>query len=335
VGFNRLHGERLITYIQALFSEDLSIYENQPRSEFFVRLIAPVVHFTPDYWIAGLYLSFLSFLCFWSLIRVVSERYPQNKWTLYFAFAFFPSVIIWSSGILKDTIANGALALLVALTLQFYWNRKLNPLVVLLLLTSIWVLASIKFYALGIWVTGSMLLLTTSLPYKWKASLYIGILILGWIFMRFLHPWMSVERLPLTIYENHQQILAISDPNSIISFPGFVPSYPSMIINLLPASIYGLYRPFLWEHGEWISLYVRIENMVLILLSLWSATQWRKFRRNPEIWIGLFCIMILSAFITLATPNIGSLARYRSIYLPYFVFIIGIIPLKNLHNRWL
>jgi len=156
---------------------------------------------------------------------------------------------------------------------------------------------------------------------------------IGILSMKYLHPWMRLERLPLTIYENHQLILEKSTPTDIMKFNGLSPTYISMMIYFPWAVIGGLFRPFIWEHFEWISLGIRVENLVLTLLVFLNLYKWRKTTLTPLVLCCVLFIITLSGFITLSTPNFGTLTRYKSLYLPYFVFIISIIPYQYIFLR--
>ncbi len=330
--FNNSTDGKLTSYLHALFFKDIPILGNEPRTQFFVKLISPLVLFTPDYWILSLYMSLLSFVASWYFLTKVTTQFPDLRFPAYFAVLFFPSAIFWTSGILKDNLASVAAMFLIGSLLSFYWGQRLKAIEIIVAALCLVILIQLKFYAAGVlMVCGLLLLLSGFLSnhsLSVKLSAYLSVLILGFFLMEYLHPWMRLERLPLTIYENHTLILQRSSPNDVLTFMGLNPTYGSMMANLPLAIVAGLFRPFIWEHLEWISIGIRMENVVLIILVVLNLYKWRKISPVPIVITGLLLIFTLSGFIALSTPNFGTLSRYKSLYLPYFVLLISIIPFR-------
>ena len=148
------------------------------------------------------------------------------------------------------------------------------------------------------------------------------------ISMQFLHPWMRLTRLPLTIYELNQQIRVAGNPVNEIAGLGISPNYFSLAFYTLPALFTGLFRPLPWEHFTLWSIFVKLENLLLLYFTTITIFNWRQIRLNSTIKSLLFFVIVLSVFITLTTPNYGTLFRYRSIYIPFFLLLISIIPFR-------
>ena len=102
-------------YSRIIFQEvDLeSAYKGEWRTAFFVKMISVVNIFTiSNYWISSLWFSFLSFLASFYFFRNVVKHFPTSEIIAALAFLFFPSVIFWSSGIIKESVGLAALFIL-------------------------------------------------------------------------------------------------------------------------------------------------------------------------------------------------------------------------------
>ena len=64
---------------------------------------------------------FFAAFCFWSswkLYKTLSMRYPKNRHYVGFIIFFFPSIVVWTSGLSKDTLAWSCFCLIVHYTLH-------------------------------------------------------------------------------------------------------------------------------------------------------------------------------------------------------------------------
>ena len=77
------------------------------------------------------------------------------------------------------------------------------------------------------------------------------------------------------------------------------------------------------------------ENAALLVATLMALPAMRYIARSPHrlllvsliVYTGMLCV-----FITLSTPNFGTLCRYRVGYMPFFVFLV-LIPRFNPPQR--
>ena len=309
-------------------SNDIPEWESQPRTSFFGKLISPVVFLTRDYWLTTIYLSLFSFLGYWYLVQILVSKYPNYRWVIVAGFFLIPSSL-WSAGILKETIINPAFMICLGVFLKYFWKRSITIPESVLLVIMLLIVFKLRFFYGGFFVIG--VLVAVVLSYFWHSKLkyatIVSVLILaiGFFSMEFLHPWMSPDRLPLTILENHQQILTRSQPSSAIQFE-LESTYPSLLYNFPKAITTSLFRPFIWEHNEWISLPERVENLILATLTLCSLFYWKKIKPGPLLISGLFFIFCLSGFLALSTPNFGTLSRYTSLLTSIYFLIVAYVP---------
>src|SRR5690606_33751851 len=104
-----------LAYLRFLWATDLShdifseLLFTQPRALFFSKLTSVFCLFTgTNYWITGLYFSFIAFVFSWYLVRIIVNQFSIVAPAV-FAFLFFPSILFWTSGIIKEALALPAL----------------------------------------------------------------------------------------------------------------------------------------------------------------------------------------------------------------------------------
>jgi hypothetical protein len=105
------------------------------------------------------------------------------------------------------------------------------------------------------------------------------------------------------------------------------------LIALWPESVvFCLYRPFLWEgFRSPVILLASLENTVLLLLSLralWHALiSPRVLAASMRSSLFLCCLLFVLLFafaVGLATPNFGTVSRYRIPVIPFFIGVLAI-----------
>ncbi|MEQ9147633.1 MAG: hypothetical protein RLP13_05105, partial [Cytophagales bacterium] len=99
----------------------------------------------------------------------------------------------------------------------------------------------------------------------------------------------------------------------------------SIIVNLPIAFVNAFLRPFPWEWQNIQMFIYSIENYILLSAFLFFVFKSNRIAKHQYIIILL--ILVALTFVSLATPNFGSLYRYKSICLPFLMFIL-IHPLK-------
>lgn len=314
-------------YLISFSKNQLPWFYGEGRTDFFLKLVFPIAWICKfNFWLTGLYLSFLSFLATWYFVRTTSNIYPHLRWMIYYAFLLFPSVIFWSTGIMKESIVNSLLSISFALIFKAYYENRRAFYIISIL--PIFLLFLLKFYLLPpillglFWVFIHTRLNIAKTILAFSAFLLISFFSLVWI-----HPWLSLDRLPITIYENFSHVLQNSQEP--ISGMALKPTYLSLFKHSLVGIVTALYRPLIWEYYEILSWPYKIENVYLIVFSIISLSHFRRIKASPLLVGTMIFIISLSVIISLTTPNYGSLYRYKSTFLPYFVCIVSIIPFQK------
>ncbi len=106
-------------------STSLELWQ-QPRAFFMVKLVSVLCLLTyNNYWLCSLYLSLLSFAGLWTLANTLVTLFPSSGKAAGIAFLLFPSVVMWSSGVTKESIAIACIAGFIHMCLS--WKFGLLP----------------------------------------------------------------------------------------------------------------------------------------------------------------------------------------------------------------
>lgn len=84
--------------------------QTEPRTFFFVRLMSFLYAFTQgNYFSMSIYLSFFSGIATWKFARQLVKLSKENKFVIYTALLFIPSITFWSSGLMKESLMTIAI----------------------------------------------------------------------------------------------------------------------------------------------------------------------------------------------------------------------------------
>lgn len=311
-----------------------SLYYQNDRALFMVKLTSLTNLLSFDnYWVSSLYFSLLSFFSSWKLSTTLTRYYPSAKAAVTLSFLLLPSAVFWSSGIVKESLALATLYYVLHVFLLFYKESKITWYRVILLVVSSWLLYIIKYYYVAVLMP---VLLTAILHQKiskrmttdsfWlHTALWIIIFVCLSLSVTQLHPNFYLDRFLWVLYNNYQDFISFSQPGDVMLFPFLKESWVSVLLLSPWAFMSGVFRPFFWESTNLFQAVASIENLLLLLLTLTALPSLRALSRHTDRMLLLAAIVYcftLSTFLTLSTPNFGTLIRYRVGFLPLFVFLI-------------
>lgn len=310
-----------------------------PRALFLVKIASVFSILSYDnYWVSAAYFSLFSFLGSWFLVRKISLFFPQFTGAAAVAFLFFPSVVFWSSGLIKESLAMAAVFYLSGIFLNLWYQKKIKILDWILVILSTWIVWQLKYYFAAVFFAVSVnslfyksLLNRIIKPKSFRSEIVIWMItfIVPFMIATQVHPNFYPERLLEVLVENYKAFYAVSAPEDLIHFRSLEPTLWSVLLNAPWALVSGLFRPFLWEAGTLFQFLVSIENLLLLAGTAASLYSVKRIIKAPERMLIFSCfvyILWLCVFITLSTPNFGTLSRYRVGYIPYFAFLIFCSP---------
>ncbi len=331
--FNSTHASKMGAYLAALFS-DIDPYHGNPRTVFLVRLMSPLALLVGgNYWLLSFYLALFSFWTGWSLIRALVGAYPDIRPLALFGIGFIPSLLFWTSGLSKDTISMGCFFFLVGLLIASLHSKPARSWTYALGMLLFWVLFMSKHYLAGALFFVAIFVILDSYVIRhgfWiRIGSLIAVLAIGAVGIRYFFVRLRPERFPTTFYELHEITKANTPPGKLIAFD-LQPSWFSLFSNLPKALWSGLYSPLPWDALNIFSFLQGMENLVLLILTLMSLRFLAHARFQDRFVIAaILFVLILGTLLPLASPNLGSLSRYRVAYIPFFFLLISTLPYKQ------
>ena len=312
----------------------------EPRAIFMSKVVSIFSIVTGgNYWMISVYFSLISFFGCWYFVKQVHLYIPSITWPAVVSFLFVPSIVFWTSGIIKESLAIGALTFIAGLFVKFWFGSQVRWSSWILAGLAAWMAWNLKYYFAAIFFT----IVITTIIHKlvWVRSSSFRSHWIVWILTfslllsisSFLHPNFSPSRFFRVIVENYQAFQNISEPGDALRF-GWMEKPSVKILYNAPAALFsGLYRPFLWEATDnFFQAWIGIENLFLAALTIVAFKSIKQTRRSPHrillLAIAVY-VVILCVLLTLSTPNFGTLSRYRTSYLPFFVLLLLSSPKIN------
>ena len=296
-----------------------------------IRLNA-LIHFISfgNYQIHNILFNFLSFMGLIAIWKFLKAKFPVKKWMLILCLFLFPTVLLWTSGVLKESILIFALGFF----LYFFFVKeglKYKGMAIIFLA----LLFGIKPYVIISLLPGFVILALLKIP-NWKPvkALIIGLVLtigLG-LLIHFFSP-MKVMDLVLDKQQVFSILAKANDAGSLYYFPE-MKSYSDLFIYAPLAFFNTLFRPFIWEANGMFSVLAALENLLIIafLFVLVFAFKKRKLEKW-ELFLILF-IAVLSVLIGLTTPVFGAMVRYKMPLMPFLLILIFMrINYQKIYNK--
>ncbi|MCK5846221.1 MAG: hypothetical protein KAG84_02200 [Bacteroidales bacterium] len=307
---------------------------NTTSNKFFIRYLAFLSIFTlGTYGGIVVITTFLSFTGLWWIFLFFYSKLRNLKWVIFAIIFFTPSILYWTSGVLKEGLLIFALSLI--LNCGNYALQGKHPIKrSIIILLSFLVIFSIKPFILFI-------LIPPILAYLWlhfrpTQRTLIPYFMMGFIAFSFASEsgkYMEHSVFDLLL-EKQLQItdLAISEnSSSLISPIAFQANSLSIAANSPIAVINTLLRPMPWEVNNIFSFFSTIENMSILALIILIIIFPRKDVDDPSlVWFSFVFSISLFVVIGLATPVLGALSRYRVPGLIFF--LLGLVQLLDIER---
>jgi hypothetical protein len=283
--------------------------------------------------------SFASFFTGLAMYQALREELPdRSSPRLMFACLFVPSVVFWSSGLLKEAVTlSGVFAMVVG----GHWIARHHRFITgsLAMLAGAAVVAMLKAYILvpfglaaGVWFYMAGLRRGRA-PQLKLLNLLLGSLLAVALILGTgkLFPEYSIEALPEEA-ARHQEIgqrfsgeadymlageeaMERSDDRSI-----------QAQVALAPIALFtALFRPTIFEARNLQMFVNTLETTALLALALLAGYRRGVLRRLTQTPILMFCLVFalgLGLGVGLATTNLGTLSRYRMPLVPFFVLLL-------------
>jgi len=327
-----------VAYLSFLFTDEIPEYvkvqliNSQPRSLFLVKFMSVFSWIGGNnYWISAAYFSLIAFVASWYFFIVVTSLFENSWLAAALSFLFFPSIIFWSSGLIKETLALAGIYISAGVFLKFIHQQKVNWFEWTIALYGFFVAWSLKYYWTALFgavvFTYVIVFLLSSRFLVFQKYKVVGWLII-FVFLcgtaSLLHPNFYLNRFLEVLITNHDDFIKISADDGLIHFYKLHASWASVILNSPWALFSGLLRPFIWEASGMTAILASLENLLITILLVSALSGFGK--KSPHrllLFSTIIYIAMLCVFLALSTPNLGTLSRYRVGFFPFLIFIIS------------
>lgn len=280
----------------------------------------------------NVFMSFLSFIGMMGIYKVFVKYYSKKKYLLIIAIFLFPSVILWSSGALKEGIVMFSFGIgfwsfynIINMNFKIFHFIGLSIGIFLLLIS--------KFYVLIAALPGLIFLVWYYISKNKKhIVLKFTVIHVLFILLAFYSKYISKYDFPDIMsrkqYDFICMVEATGDVGSFIEIPLLKPTVKSLALNSPVAFFRTFARPHIFEIHNMMSLPAALENLIIILLLILSIVFFNKNDLNINLGLLLFCLsftIILFTLCGLTTPVLGALVRYKIPALPFLIIIFTVL----------
>ncbi len=341
-------GLRLLTKTGTERSPDLYEYSQHiwyyrdPASYFIIRLTTIFDLFTyHTYSTTALFFALINFSGMWAFFSAVQKKYPQyTKW-LGIGILFFPSLVFWGSGILKDTITLAAVGWMTWALLHWFEFNKKSLKVISIFIFGTWILFSIKIYilicflpAVAIWLFLTRIgrirnpvlkiLIAPLLLFIFGLSAYLSMVQITFDNEKYAFDKIA-ERARITAYDIRYGWGARTGGDGGYDLGELDGTWQSMI-KLAPSAInVSLFRPYLWEAKNSLMLMAALESSLIGILTIWVfafRSGFKKILSDPFLVFCALFVLLFAFAVGVSTYNFGTLMRYKIPILPFYLILL-------------
>lgn len=275
-----------------------------------------------NYYINSLFFNFFCFLGHVAFYRVYSQVYITKNTAVLICCFLLPSTLYFSSGIHKDGIVFTALGFLFYAVHQSLQKQEFNFKRTAVILFAFTALFFVRSYVVLL-VTPALLLWILVYRYKLPVikTFFIGYAAAGILFfgLRFSTGGFN----PLEAVTKKQEAFFMLDKAATqVPLDTLQPNFASFAKNAPQAFNHSFLRPHITELHIHNLLPIIIETLIYhiaFIVFLFRRQKSYQTKNLPLLLAGVFFGITLFLFIGYIVPNLGSIVRYRSIYL---IFII-------------
>lgn len=306
-----------------------------------------------------MWFSFISFLGLWKLVLVLQNEFRSVKFItpIVVSVLFLPSVVFWGSGLMKDSIAIGALGYFMY-SFSSIVKGKLPKITNLLIGTfSGLILIFIKPYIIITFLPAFLFWAVLNLKNKIKnrllrvLSLPI-ILLIGAIITVFsvssiseFSPRYKMDNVvnSARVYqENHYS--AEGGSTSLGTGSGYtLGSFDNSVLGIAlvaPAAVnVTLFRPYIFEISSPIMVFAALESSFFLILSLiilfkgGIRLNLKIIKSNSFLSLALTFTLLFAFAVGFSSYNFGALVRYKIPCIPFFAFTLFFLRIKLNEER--
>jgi len=273
----------------------------------------------------ALFMAFMSFIGLTAIFRAFVGLFAQREKWLFFAIFAVPSVVFWSSSLLKEGPLFMCLGLFMLSALRIFQTTH-SRIDLLIAPVSFVFMFYIKGYVIITLIPALIFLLWIRISgynriwFKW-----IAVHVLCFVFAQQGHFFFRGGDFLYVLHKKQvdfYNIAYLRNAGSLVSIPP-VTGVKDFVINYPQAFALTYFRPFLSEaHGlaDWA---FAVENVMLLLLICFALLRMHRVKGYPAalMMMMLSFVLALAAVLGNTVPILGAMVRYKIPAMPFIVIV--------------
>ncbi|MDB5203116.1 MAG: hypothetical protein JWQ27_2525 [Ferruginibacter sp.] len=337
---NRTTFSEIFLYDYSFFRDNFNLIGSVNNNGFMVTKIALLFSYLgfSRFLITTLLFSVIAYAGLFTLFKIFARQIPRLTGMVAFFTIFFPSIAMYGSGILKDTVCMTALCFMFYYSYQFFISKIYSLRYAAMIVLCAYFIIVIKSYILAAFLAPFAIFLVIQVIRRIESAalrtisfILIFLLGIGIIFVM-LESIMqtlgiqSAEQMQNEMQNLQSEYAKMNDnADSNFSIGAMDPSIGGMIRKMPAGFVATLYRPFLWEARKIFVLFTALESLFISLFTLYVIFKAglfnfiKKIFTDPIAFLCIFFSIIFAGLVGLSTPNFGTLARYRIPVIPFYL----------------
>jgi hypothetical protein len=290
----------------------------------------------------------LTYFGIFKLFKVFVSIIPEKHKIISYFVLFFPSLVIYGSGIFKDPVCFSALGWLFYATYNITKEKKITVTNIFILVFSFWVIVVVKSYI----IAAFMVPLSFSLAMKALKnvkSAFVKIVVFPILIFSIVGAYnvfsadieemlgeFAVEKLAENVQGQKKGYASIeADSGSSFVLGEFEPTMAGVAKQLPIGMIVTFYRPYIWEVRKPIIGATALESLFILLFTLYTLFKVGIFRflkyifTDSDVFLCIVFALLFGGLVGISTLNFGTLTRYRIPVIPFYLFGILLILHKG------
>ncbi|MDL2262016.1 hypothetical protein LJC11_00760 [Bacteroidales bacterium OttesenSCG-928-I21] len=328
------------------FAKDASVYAIH-------RFLSPfAIMGLNNYYVIGICLNTFLFVLNWKFFRFLNQLFPSKANLIAISILFIPSVGFWGAGLLKDSYTLSFTFIFIIYFYRIFFQKKLSIKNILFFLLSIYVVVKLKPYIVYsclvscfIWLGFSYIYLVKNkflrfcvFPIVAFAIGFGGFFVMQKLSAKIGGAYGDIDSMLWKAAASQYDLKQEYYHGASFDIGDLEPTAKGALSIAPAAIIAGFYRPFIWEAKSIVMLLSGIENLVLLLLSVYVLLKgglkffFRKLFESPFLIFCFLFSLLMSLGIGLSTSNFGALVRFTIPFLPFF-FMFWLFLLNDLRKE--
>ncbi len=295
----------------------------------------------------------VSYFGIFKLFQTFVALAPIGQKMIAFFVLFFPSLCIYGSPILKDTICLSCLGMFYYAMYTIIEKKNFRLQYFLMIIFSMYFIYAVKVYIIAAFVACYILYFITKIIAGIQNPLFkvaaFPMLIVLTVTLYVTNASRIDDALGAYSVEKIQESMeglrksynnmSADDVGSNFDIGAIEPSF-SGILKKIPVGISAtLYRPFVWEVRKPIIAFSALESLFIVLFTLYVLGSsgfvffFKELLSNPTVLLFISFSLLFSGLVGLSTLNFGTLTRYRIPAIPFYLMGLLMVLIKGRQHK--